>query len=330
MSATRASVESTGWQAMNTSRSRSSPTSSSRAASRSRHGRLLLRLELAAELRRACARAACSRRSRSIARCLAVAMSQAPGLSGTPDSGHRSSAATSASWARSSARPTSRTIRARPAMSLARLDPPDRVDRAMRSGAVTAPNHAIFSPRCKPGPAVASSAALRLCAHLLAARPSAADLGAAKSGHLVHLPDLDSPSPADLGQRLAHSIASSFDFTWMIQKPAISSFVSANGPSMTVTLAAGELDPRALRAGLQPVGREQHAGLRHLLVVLPHVGHLLLGRRRVRLLCRACTAIMNRIRDVSMVSWFGSCRRSLASSRRSARAGAPPAPSARA
>src|SRR5688572_10396005 len=46
-------------------------------------------------------------------------MSQAPGLSGTPVSGHRSSAATSASWARSSARPTSRTIRASPAMSLA-------------------------------------------------------------------------------------------------------------------------------------------------------------------------------------------------------------------
>src|SRR5437867_5740462 len=46
-------------------------------------------------------------------------MSHAPGLSGTPDSGHRSSAATSASCASSSARPTSRTIRARPAMSLA-------------------------------------------------------------------------------------------------------------------------------------------------------------------------------------------------------------------
>src|ERR1700704_4923100 len=54
-----------------------------------------------------------------MARCLAVAMSQAPGLSGTPDSGHCSSAATSASCARSSARPTSPTIRARPAMSLA-------------------------------------------------------------------------------------------------------------------------------------------------------------------------------------------------------------------
>src|SRR3954466_13750061 len=46
-------------------------------------------------------------------------MSQAPGLSGTPDSGHCSRAGTSASCARSSARPTSPTMRANPAMSLA-------------------------------------------------------------------------------------------------------------------------------------------------------------------------------------------------------------------
>src|SRR2546423_14223825 len=45
-------------------------------------------------------------------------MSHAPGLSGTPVSGQRSSAATRASCARSSARPTSRTIRVIPAMSL--------------------------------------------------------------------------------------------------------------------------------------------------------------------------------------------------------------------
>src|SRR6266513_2928573 len=54
-----------------------------------------------------------------MARCFAVAMSQAPGLSGTPDWGHCSSAATSASCARSSATPMSPTMRARPAMSLA-------------------------------------------------------------------------------------------------------------------------------------------------------------------------------------------------------------------
>jgi hypothetical protein len=39
------------------------------------------------------------------------------------------------------------------------------------------------------------------------------------------------------GQRLTHSIASSMDFTCHNQKPAISSFVSENGPSITVRLA---------------------------------------------------------------------------------------------
>ncbi len=60
-----------------------------------------------------------ARRKRSMARFRAVAMSQAPGLSGTPDSGQRSSAATSASCASSSAIPTSRTTRASAAMSRA-------------------------------------------------------------------------------------------------------------------------------------------------------------------------------------------------------------------
>jgi hypothetical protein len=36
------------------------------------------------------------------------------------------------------------------------------------------------------------------------------------------------------GARLSHSIASSLDFTCQIQNPATSSFVSENGPSMTV------------------------------------------------------------------------------------------------
>src|SRR4051794_32908579 len=54
-----------------------------------------------------------------MARCFAVAMSQPPGFSGMPESGRRSSAATSASCASSSARPRSRTRRVRPAMSFA-------------------------------------------------------------------------------------------------------------------------------------------------------------------------------------------------------------------
>src|SRR5689334_22919350 len=85
-------------------------------------------------------------RSTSIARCLAVAMSQAPGLRGTPDCGHCSSAATSASCARSSATPTSRTMRVRPAMSLA--DSIRQIASMVRcvSEAVTAPNHIIGRP----------------------------------------------------------------------------------------------------------------------------------------------------------------------------------------
>src|SRR5882757_4576029 len=54
-----------------------------------------------------------------MARCFAVVINHAPGLSGTPDSGHFSSATTRASWASSSATPTSRTMRASPAISLA-------------------------------------------------------------------------------------------------------------------------------------------------------------------------------------------------------------------
>src|SRR5437867_3634055 len=51
-----------------------------------------------------------------MARCFAVAISQAPGPSGTPWTGHCSIAITRASCASSSAAPTSPVIRARPAM----------------------------------------------------------------------------------------------------------------------------------------------------------------------------------------------------------------------
>ena len=55
-----------------------------------------------------------------------------PGCPGRPTRGHFSSAATSASCARSSATPTSRTIRASAAIRRGGLDPPDRLDRALR------------------------------------------------------------------------------------------------------------------------------------------------------------------------------------------------------
>src|SRR5690348_17165295 len=75
-------------------------------------------------------------------------MSQAPGLSGMPDSGHCSSAATSASCASSSASPTSRTIRATPAIILA--DSILQTASMVRwvSATVTATHHIIFTLRC--------------------------------------------------------------------------------------------------------------------------------------------------------------------------------------
>ena len=83
------------------------------------HRRLLLRLQLVAELLVLAVEHACGAAAGRSPRCLAVAMSHAPGLSGTPVAGHRSSAATRASCARSSARPRSPTMRVRPAISRA-------------------------------------------------------------------------------------------------------------------------------------------------------------------------------------------------------------------
>src|SRR6266403_4399859 len=101
---------------MNTRRRRSSPTSSSSAASKS--GTSASCRASSSRPSSWCLRSrSLLRRKRSMARCLAAAMSQAPGFSGMPDSCHCWSAATRASWARSSARLTSRTMRTRPPMS---------------------------------------------------------------------------------------------------------------------------------------------------------------------------------------------------------------------
>src|SRR5713226_3453026 len=116
VSATRASLERTGWQAMKMRPRRSSPTSSSIAVSRSKTSRAISTSRpISSCLRSSVLR----RRIKSIARCFAVPISQAPGRSGTPSAGHCSSAATRASCASSSAVPMSPTTRASPAMSRA-------------------------------------------------------------------------------------------------------------------------------------------------------------------------------------------------------------------
>ena len=119
VSAARASAESMGWQAVKMRPKSSSPRSTSMAASIASAA-----LSCAPSSSRAissCLRSRIlSRRIASIARRLAAVISQAPGLAGTPVLGHSESAMTRASCANSSARSTSRTTRARPAMSLAR------------------------------------------------------------------------------------------------------------------------------------------------------------------------------------------------------------------
>src|SRR5580692_3171114 len=117
VSATRASRDNTGWHVMKIRRSTSSRTSSTCAArsGRSSCWKLSSSRPISSRLRSSVTR----RRSSSMPRRLAVTISHAPGLSGMPDAGHCSSAATSASWARSSATATSRTMRVSPAINRA-------------------------------------------------------------------------------------------------------------------------------------------------------------------------------------------------------------------
>ena len=110
VSAARDSGVSEGWQDRKTSRRTSSSmwsTWSSRSGIRASSPPPAC--SSSATLRRSVS----ARRKWSTPRRLAVVISQADGLSGIPDTGHCSSAATSASCARSSARSTSRVIRAR-------------------------------------------------------------------------------------------------------------------------------------------------------------------------------------------------------------------------
>jgi hypothetical protein len=75
---------------------------------------------------------------------------------------------------------------------------------------------------------------------------------------------ISTSSPPSNGAFLSQSIASASEPHFQIQKPAISSLVSAKGPS-------------TFRAGMQPVAGQHHARLHELLVVFPHVGEELLA-----------------------------------------------------
>src|SRR5712671_2071135 len=98
------------------SRSSSSPMSSSRAESRS--GMACCSASMSQAIISCLRSSIRPRRKWSKARRLAVAISHAPGFSGTPVSGHRSRAANRASCVKSSASGTSRSILARLVISL--------------------------------------------------------------------------------------------------------------------------------------------------------------------------------------------------------------------
>src|SRR5467141_988033 len=227
-----------------------------------------------------------------MARCFAVAMSHAPGLSGTPVSGHRSSAATRASCASSSARPTSRTIRARPAMR--RADSILQTASMARcvSEAAKATDHSMFLLQRKdenaPAPAAEGGSgatlervlpALRLellAELLLLLHELPAGIARSKVRRLEHLPDLD------LGV-LERGALEPFDRLILglhlpEPEPGDELLGLGEGSVDHGPLPLFELDARALGGGLESLAREHHARFHQLFVELAHVGqHLLAG-----------------------------------------------------
>src|SRR5262249_46193088 len=59
------------------------------------------------------------------------------------------------------------------------------------------------------------------------------------------------------GQRLAHSIASSLDFTWIIQYPPRTSLASAKGPSVTLGLPPANDTRAPIDGGGRPAARSR-------------------------------------------------------------------------
>src|SRR5690606_5170567 len=224
---------STGWQATNTSARMSSPTApalpdavpgtpvpasptGSATSPAPARGSVASRAYLSWRPR--------SRRMVSIALRRATVISQAAGLSGTPSSGHCCSALANASWAMSSASPTSRTRRVSATTTLAdsirqtastvrRTSIPASV--ACTGSAVTVPGADLLA---EPGLVLAHLFGVRLAeVALVDVRPDLehlvlpARVGRALLGPLDRLferADLPDPVPADdllrLGERAVH------------------------------------------------------------------------------------------------------------------------------
>src|SRR5207302_5654981 len=182
------------------------------------------------------------RRMRSIARCFAVPISQAPGLSGTPEVGHCSSAATSASCASSSAVPMSPTRRASPAMS--------RADSIRQIASIA---------RC------ASSGA----------RSRRGSTVRVPSRTLVHgdLADLEAAAVVRCALEPFEGLVDRAHLPQPVPRHEL--LALGERPVDDPALLAVELDPFALRARREPATPDDDAGLDELLVELLVLGHRL-------------------------------------------------------
>src|SRR5690606_29393371 len=236
-----------------------------------------------------------------MARRRATVVSQAAGLAGTPERGHVSRARTSASWAASSARPTSPRARASPAMilgdsmrqtvsmtpftSLWLTTSPAKRSEARRWTAGPAIHLRMLSasvPGCNsmnwgPGGSTAQGLALgHLLAHAVVPFLQLRGAGLAEILGLKERPDFD--------DRLAPGgLRAALDpLDGLVQGPDLPDPVPGHqllglgkGPVDHRNLAVGPLHPGAPGAGRQAVAVQQDAGLDQLLVVGRHVGQQL-------------------------------------------------------
>src|SRR5437773_5989851 len=266
---------------MNMRRRRSSPTSSSIASTSSGSG-LPCRASSSAPSSSCLRSANLPWRRWSMARCFAVAMSQAPGLSGTPDSGHRSSATMRASCARSSATPTSRTIRASPAMSLG--DSILQIASIARwvSVAVTATDHTIINAPVQDSGVPRLLLRGHLRAEALLLFPELRSELRTEVFRLEHLANLHLSAAAEWS---AFEPLDRLRLRLHLPQPESGNQLLGLGERAVdhSTLCSIEAHPHALRARLEPRAREHHASFHQLLVELTHVGEDLLVREGARL-----------------------------------------------
>src|ERR1700733_6956689 len=271
--AARDSVGRMGWQAMKTRRRRSSLMVLSRVASRS--GEVCSRASSSRASSSYLRWATALRRKRSMARRLAVAVSHAAGLSGTPVRGHCSSAATSASCARSSARPTSRVRRVSPATT--RADSMRHAASMVRcvarceSVADTATDHTSFNPWMQVLLFVDG-----LIWQLSPFRFFVLDLLFGQDGcevfHLEDLADFDFGVDGVGVRATLDPLDGLFKGLDLPDPEAGDEFLGlGEGPVNDGTRLAGKFDTCAFGAGLEAVHGEHDASIDELFVELAHL-----------------------------------------------------------